>query len=407
MIIKNLRQLIKLISNNYFIKSESKEIFEEYEIIIHEILKKKKCKFKLSDSDTLKEDNLYITIDPAIYKKYNNKFKIFLFVFTTIKDNSNLLLLYEYSKNFNKKSTLKYNEKLFEKFIYKYQSNNKVSGINYFLSFLSLFLYRTNKKKFAFKIEKFVTKNGRLLGKAYQNRFLNVNPTENFTKKFAKNLKILSNQRSKRIYQSTLNAKPNKIWRNRYFQFYLNNQYFDYIGSLKDKVIINLGVGSGFEIPLFLSTKPSIILNIDPSGDKLLEPYVKYFIDFMQDKTEIIYDLDYLYDDKLVYVKGLNSKCIDFKTILNRYNFKSIDYIKSDIEGFETNLVNELDEVIHKYRPILAISIYHLDVKNIDINIQYVDLMDNLVKKCKNYNFYVNHYSYHRSETILYCIPKK
>ena len=69
-------------------------------------------------------------------------------------------------------------------------------------------------------------------------------------------------------------------------------------------------------------------------------------------------------------------------------------------------LINELENIVKKYRPILAISIYHLDNSKLDINFQYVEIPYTLMKFCKNYSFELNHYTYHRSETIFYCIPK-
>ena len=41
--------------------------------------------------------------------------------------------------------------------------------------------------------------------------------------------------------------KPTKTWKHKYFQFYLNNQYFDYIDLYnKPGAIINIGVNDGF-----------------------------------------------------------------------------------------------------------------------------------------------------------------
>ncbi len=33
--------------------------------------------------------------------------------------------------------------------------------------------------------------------------------------------------------------------------------------------------------------------------------------------------------------------------------------------------------------------------------------IENWKALCKDYNFELNHYTYHRSETIIYCIPKE
>ena len=79
--------------------------------------------------------------------------------------------------------------------------------------------------------------------------------------------------------------------------------------------------------------------------------------------------------------------------------------IKSDIEGAELNLVDELPEIIKKYRPQLAISIYHIDKSKFPENYQLVYLPKKIIDICKNYNFFINHYSYNRRETVFYAIP--
>lgn len=74
-----------------------------------------------------------------------------------------------------------------------------------------------------------------------------------------------------------------------------------------------------------------------------------------------------------------------------------VSFIKMDIEGSERRALIGAKETIKKYRPKLAISIYH---KPEDI----WELPSLLLEYVPDYTFYLRHYSVCNSETVLYCI---
>jgi len=74
-------------------------------------------------------------------------------------------------------------------------------------------------------------------------------------------------------------------------------------------------------------------------------------------------------------------------------------YIKMDIETFETYALLGAMESIVKYKPKLAISIYHKfdDLWNIPL----------LLKQwVSEYDLYIRHYECYQAETVVYAIPK-
>ena len=411
MIIRNLRQLIKNIDRNNFIISKNKSIFFEYEEKLKFIFSKLNIKLNLiEDENYINEKNkLFFTLDPKIYTDNKNKIKIDLFVFSVDRAASNFLGLYNYASILGNKK-INFKNIFFKKYLLRFDTKVKIkSTINFILSYLNLFVYRSKNKLFPFRIEKsFNTYNGKILGKGYSNRYINSKSSDEFKKKFNYVLEKLKNNRSKRIYNMVAFEKPTKTWKHKYFQFYLNNQYFDYIDLYnKPGAIINIGVNDGFEIPFFLINNPEILLNIDPTGEEMLSEYVRYFSKNYLKKTKIIYCTDYLYKNDYVYNNKTRGEPTDLLKIIDKYKLEKINLIKSDIEGLEKYLVDDLKTIIPKYRPNLAISIYHLDKSITDMNYQYVELPYKLMNYCSDYNFYINHYTYHRSETILYCVPKE
>lgn len=77
-----------------------------------------------------------------------------------------------------------------------------------------------------------------------------------------------------------------------------------------------------------------------------------------------------------------------------------VDFIKMDLENAELEALAGAEKTILKYRPQLAISIYHSDE-------QFYNIPLYLNKLLTNYEFRLGHYSNAYTETLLYAIPKE
>lgn len=75
-----------------------------------------------------------------------------------------------------------------------------------------------------------------------------------------------------------------------------------------------------------------------------------------------------------------------------------IDFIKMDIEGAEMKALLGSEKVLHRDRPILAISIYHSLADFVEIPLY-------LSEQLRDYKFYLRHHSMIFAETVLYGIP--
>lgn len=80
-------------------------------------------------------------------------------------------------------------------------------------------------------------------------------------------------------------------------------------------------------------------------------------------------------------------------------NGQRVSYIKMDIEGAEMEALNGAHNTINKFRPKLAISVYH---KEDDL----WNIPDYLHKEYPWYKFYLRHYTPITTETILYAMEK-
>lgn len=76
------------------------------------------------------------------------------------------------------------------------------------------------------------------------------------------------------------------------------------------------------------------------------------------------------------------------------------NYIKMDIEGAELNALNGAEKLIKKYKPVLAISVYHK--YNHLYEIPYLIKSWNL-----GYKLYLRIYAYNASDIICYAVPDK
>ena len=84
-------------------------------------------------------------------------------------------------------------------------------------------------------------------------------------------------------------------------------------------------------------------------------------------------------------------------SLVNTKDIEKIDFIKLDVEGAEMDTLRGAQQSIAHFKPKLAISLYHKPDDLFEI-ILYIK------EKFPFYNCYVDHYTFHSEETVLYCI---
>jgi FkbM family methyltransferase len=91
-----------------------------------------------------------------------------------------------------------------------------------------------------------------------------------------------------------------------------------------------------------------------------------------------------------------NREEISIYTLDNYFKDKKVTFIKADIEGYEMKMLKGAENVIKKYKPKMALCVYH---KLTDM----FDFIDYLQKIVPEYTFRLRHHSYNSTETVLYC----
>jgi FkbM family methyltransferase len=87
-------------------------------------------------------------------------------------------------------------------------------------------------------------------------------------------------------------------------------------------------------------------------------------------------------------------RSIDF--LVKSQKIRRIDFIKLDVEGAELDCIRGARESIQKFKPKLAISLYH---KPNDL----YEIIAHVKQEFPFYSCYIDHYTIHGEETVLYC----
>ncbi|HEY8063946.1 MAG TPA: FkbM family methyltransferase [Methylosinus sp.] len=87
-------------------------------------------------------------------------------------------------------------------------------------------------------------------------------------------------------------------------------------------------------------------------------------------------------------------------TLIDQGVIPRVDFIKMDIEGAELAAIKGASVSIQKFKPRLAISLYHRLS-------DFIDIPSEIKRLHPEYRFYLGHHSVHQEETILYASAEK
>lgn len=229
---------------------------------------------------------------------------------------------------------------------------------------------------------------------------------QNNREKIQQVINALSDSKSKTIYESVLYGEPTQRFSHYFTNTLAHLQYFDYIKINPGDCIINAGVASGFEIPYFTAhlNNNGQLHCIDPDGFDHLSSYVRTFHD---EYKHLLIEHRYVLCDRSTG-KPPQPTLGDFSNyspmtvddLVESNNLTRVDFVKMDIESMEALALEKISHTIQKFRPQLAIAVYH-EIEH------FWELPLRIIEMCKDYHFYFNIYSPTHFEGIFYAIPKE
>ncbi|VAY88256.1 Probable methyltransferase [hydrothermal vent metagenome] len=218
---------------------------------------------------------------------------------------------------------------------------------------------------------------------------------------------LLEDTLSKKIFIKILNFKISFDYT--FMEGFVNDhdkQYFDkhIIKNIKNITFLDGGAYTGDTTPQVITRFPDFkkIFLIEPSllHINIAKRNLKHisnleFINCGLGANKMIIDESELIKNNCDH--NYQTKNID--TIDNIIN-ENIDFIKLDIEGAEQDAIDGAKHTILKYKPILAICIYH---KAQD----WYKIPQKILLINKDYKVYIRHYMEGIYETVMYFIPKR
>jgi len=219
---------------------------------------------------------------------------------------------------------------------------------------------------------------------------------------------LLADKKSKEVFEKVINFKMTFDYE--FMKGFTNDhegQYFDreLIPDIKEISFVDGGGYVGDTATEVIKNYPDFkkIYLIEPIPENIriakrelghLEN-IEFLTCGVSDKKETLYFNE---EKSFSSIYGKGTQSVEVDTIDNIVK-ERVDFIKLDIEGAEQDAIDGAKETIKKYKPILAICVYHKAEDWYKIPEKVLDIQS-------SYNVYLRHYMEGIFETVMYFIPK-
>lgn len=221
---------------------------------------------------------------------------------------------------------------------------------------------------------------------------------------------------SRKIYRQIIESRKNNDW-SVMRRLRSPDQYFalpEFVNPSSDEIFIDAGSYCGDLLDIYINSRCGLFKKI-----YAFEPGQKQFA-ALQRRVIRLRNEWALDEDQIVCVNGAISDYNGFCTYevaennlatsrmselrdgntpvykLDDFLSEGVDFIKADIEGREMELLRGVVRLIQKYRPKLAICLYHTPFDMFEIPIYIKEIMP-------EYKMEIRHHTYNASETVLYA----
>lgn len=196
----------------------------------------------------------------------------------------------------------------------------------------------------------------------------------------------------------------------------LSQQYADHVPFAEISAILNLGVFSGSELPLLQGVLPEdgAMICVDPFGSEKLHDFVARDT-AGDDRIDIVQaaiagrqgtrSFQNLGGATTAVMKetpaSFQVPAVTLRQILDRRpELYTNLLIKTDIEGAEIGILDDLIAVANQNRAALAISVYHSRE-------QFTLIPNRLIDELEGYRYHFKRYRPFPAEAIFYAIPRE
>ncbi|OBZ07886.1 hypothetical protein A8L34_24975 [Bacillus sp. FJAT-27264] len=221
---------------------------------------------------------------------------------------------------------------------------------------------------------------------------------------------LLEDAESKQLFKSRINSCI--TFNNKYIIPFLSDspQYFEtgLISLSNDEVFVDCGAYTGDTAEEFIKqTEGNFkkIYSFEPEESK----HKHYLEKFSDDSRVELLPYGVWKENDTLKFNALDNVCSSFEesgdieikvvSIDDSLELSPVTFMKMDIEGSELEALRGAEETIRKYKPKLAICIYH---KPLDI----VQIPQYLKEIVPEYKIYLRHYSMGIGETVCYAIAE-
>ena len=198
------------------------------------------------------------------------------------------------------------------------------------------------------------------------------------------------------------------------YYLYGNQQYLDCIKIENDDIIIEGGIFDGItslKIAKYLTNGKLYAFDplIDNEKNELFNNIkIKIIKEALWSTNRDLYFINngagsYVsenYCENNSIGERVKIKSVTIDSFIKENKLEKFDFLKLDVEGAELNVLFGAIKSIKRYRPKLAISIYH----SLE---DFFDIPFYLMAELEHYDFNIRLYSGALMDTVLYAIPKK
>lgn len=192
---------------------------------------------------------------------------------------------------------------------------------------------------------------------------------------------------------------------------FTGNQYFDVLKPISEEVFIDAGAYDGGTVLDFLKWHDSIeyesIFSFEPdtqNAHKVSECFIRNNVERVnlinkgtwKNETELNFVNDGSSGASFVKEANGTSTKIPVTSIDSVMQGNKVTYIKMDVEGSESETLEGARETIAKWKPRLAVCVYHKPFDIVELPLQILDINP-------EYRFYLRHYASNLCETVIYA----